>query len=148
MMALQRLQEACEKAKKELSSAQSSDTDLNLPFITADASGPKHLQMNISRSKFEELIDPIWWNAARRLSMQALEGCQVPALRDIDEDRVGRWIDTRPQSPSDVVKSIFGKEPQQGRESGRGRCRRCGHPRFECLGRRSQRMCCCWTSRR
>ena len=48
-MALQRLQEACEKAKKELSSAQS--TDINLPFITADASGPKHLQMTITRAQ-------------------------------------------------------------------------------------------------
>ena len=56
-MALQRLQEACEKAKKELSSAQASD--INLPFITADASGPKHLQMNITRAKFEELIDEL-----------------------------------------------------------------------------------------
>src|SRR6187431_2904646 len=54
-MALQRLQEACEKAKKELSSQSS--TDINLPFITADASGPKHLQFNISRSKFEQLVD-------------------------------------------------------------------------------------------
>ena len=51
-MALQRLQEACEKAKKELSSAQS--TDINLPFITADASGPKHLQMNITRAAVRE----------------------------------------------------------------------------------------------
>ena len=56
-MALQRLQEACEKAKKELSSAQASD--INLPFITADASGPKHLQLNITRAKFEELVDPL-----------------------------------------------------------------------------------------
>src|SRR5690606_8609538 len=54
-MALQRLQEACEKAKKELSSASSSD--INLPFITADANGPKHLQINITRSKFEQLVD-------------------------------------------------------------------------------------------
>ena len=54
-MALQRLQEACEKAKKELSSASS--TDINLPFITADASGPKHLQMTITRAKFEQLVD-------------------------------------------------------------------------------------------
>src|SRR5687767_5258960 len=54
-MAQQRLNEACEKAKKELSSANS--TDINLPFITADASGPKHLLMNITRSKFEQLVD-------------------------------------------------------------------------------------------
>src|SRR3954463_15519588 len=54
-MALQRLTEACEKTKKELSSAQS--TDINLPFITADASGPKHLQMAITRAEFEQLVD-------------------------------------------------------------------------------------------
>src|SRR5215217_8198010 len=54
-MALQRLTEACEKAKKELSSAQT--TDINLPFITADASGPKHLQMTITRAEFEKLVD-------------------------------------------------------------------------------------------
>src|SRR6186997_326857 len=55
VMALQRLQEACEKAKKELSSVP--QTDINLPFITADASGPKHLQVSITRAKFEELVD-------------------------------------------------------------------------------------------
>src|SRR5208283_5041209 len=54
-MALQRLQEACEKAKKELSQVQS--TDINLPFITADASGPKHLQLTVTRAKFEQLED-------------------------------------------------------------------------------------------
>jgi molecular chaperone DnaK len=54
-MALQRLQEACEKTKKELSSLQ--QTDLNLPFITADAAGPKHLQLTLTRSKFEQLVD-------------------------------------------------------------------------------------------
>ena len=57
-MALQRLQEACEKAKKELSSTAS--TDVNLPFITADSSGPKHLQLSISRSQFEELADDLF----------------------------------------------------------------------------------------
>ena len=56
-MALQRLQEACEKAKKELSTAQS--TDINLPFITADASGPKHLNINLTRAKFESLISDL-----------------------------------------------------------------------------------------
>ena len=61
---MQRLQEACEKAKKELSSAAT--TDLNLPFITADASGPKHLQMSITRSKFEQLVDPSSSVAAAR----------------------------------------------------------------------------------
>src|SRR5262249_41920806 len=65
-MALQRLQEACEKAKKELSSASS--TDINLPFITADASGPKHLQINLARSKVEELEDHL------------IERCRGPGL--------------------------------------------------------------------
>src|SRR5262249_11768041 len=54
-MALQRLKEAAERAKKDLS--QQATTDINLPFITADASGPKHLQMSLSRSKFEQLVD-------------------------------------------------------------------------------------------
>ena len=54
-MALQRLKEACEKAKIELSSAM--ETTINLPFITADQNGPKHLQMTITRTKFEQLID-------------------------------------------------------------------------------------------
>jgi molecular chaperone DnaK len=53
-MALQRLKEAAEKAKKELSSTQS--TDINLPFITADASGPKHLQYTLTRAKFEQMV--------------------------------------------------------------------------------------------
>ncbi|MCH7727347.1 MAG: Hsp70 family protein, partial [Planctomycetes bacterium] len=56
-MALQRLQEACEKAKRELSSVP--QTDINLPFITADASGPKHLQITVTRSQFEELVDDL-----------------------------------------------------------------------------------------
>src|SRR5438128_12421117 len=54
-MALQRLKEAAERAKKDLS--QATTTDINLPFITADASGPKHLQMSLSRAKFEQLVD-------------------------------------------------------------------------------------------
>ncbi len=66
-MSLQRLQEACEKGKKELSSVP--QTDLNLPFITADASGPKHLQMTITRAKFEELVDAL------------IERCRKPVLQ-------------------------------------------------------------------
>ena len=56
-MALQRLHEACEKAKKELSTVP--QTDVNLPFITADDSGPKHMQMTITRATFEELVDDL-----------------------------------------------------------------------------------------
>ena len=108
-MALQRLQEACEKAKKELSSAQA--TDINLPFITADASGPKHLQMNISRSKFEGLIDDLVERCKTPVN-QALKDAKLSAS-DIDEIvLVGG--STRVPKVQAMVKSIFGKEPHQG----------------------------------
>ena len=68
------LQEACEKAKKELSSA--STTDINLPFITADASGPKHLQMSITRAKFEQLVDPL------------IERCRGPLLKALSDAKL------------------------------------------------------------
>ena len=108
-MALQRLQEACEKAKKELSSLP--ETDINLPFITMDQSGPKHLTMKITRAKFEELIDPL------------VERCRTPVMRaledagmkpgDIDEIvLVGG--STRVPKVREVVQAIFGKEPHQG----------------------------------
>ena len=80
-MALQRLQEACEKAKRELSSVP--QTDLNLPFITADASGPKHLQMTISRAKFEALIDALV-ERCRKPLLQALQDAKLTP-REIDE---------------------------------------------------------------
>ena len=108
-MALQRLQEACEKAKKELSSAQG--TDINLPFITADASGPKHLQMNISRSKFEGLIDELVERCKTPVN-QALKDAKLSAS-DIDEIvLVGG--STRVPKVQAMVKSIFGKDPHQG----------------------------------
>jgi molecular chaperone DnaK len=108
-MALQRLQEACEKAKKELSSAQS--TDINLPFITADATGPKHLQMNITRSKFEELIDPLV-ERCRKPVLQALEDAKMKPS-EIDEIvLVGG--STRIPKVQALVKGIFGKEPHKG----------------------------------
>src|SRR4029078_6210283 len=80
-MALQRLQEACEKAKKELSSASS--TDINLPFITADANGPKHLQINITRSKFEQLVDHLI-DRCRGPLEQAMKDAKLQSS-DIDE---------------------------------------------------------------
>ena len=108
-MALQRLQEACEKAKKELSTAQASD--INLPFITADASGPKHLQMNISRSKFEGLIDDLVERCKTPVN-QALKDAKLSAS-DIDEIvLVGG--STRVPKVQAMVKSIFGKDPHQG----------------------------------
>lgn len=108
-MALQRLQEACEKAKKELSSAQASD--INLPFITADANGPKHLQINISRAKFEELIDPL------------VERCKVPVQQALKDAKLSpKDIDevvlvggsTRVPKVQAMVKGIFGKDPHKG----------------------------------
>ena len=109
-MALQRLREAAEKAKKELSTLQNSE--INLPFITADASGAKHLQMSITRSEFEKLVDSL------------IERCRIPvesALKDaklkpsdIDEVvLVGG--STRVPKVHDFVKKIFqGKEPHKG----------------------------------
>lgn len=80
-MALQRLQEACEKAKKELVSAQS--TDINLPFITADATGPKHLQLSITRAQFEQMCDALV-ERCRGPVVQALKDAKLDP-KDIDE---------------------------------------------------------------
>ncbi len=108
-MALQRLQEACEKAKKELSSAQS--TDINLPFITADASGPKHLQMNITRAEFEKMVDDLF-DRVRGPVLKALEDAKLKPA-DIDEVvLVGG--STRIPKVQELVKEIFGKDPHKG----------------------------------
>ncbi|HZZ29894.1 MAG TPA: molecular chaperone DnaK [Pirellulales bacterium] len=108
-MALQRLQEACEKAKKELSSASS--TDINLPFITADANGPKHLQMNITRSKFEQLEDALF-ERCRGPVLQALKDAKMEP-KDIDEVvLVGG--STRIPKVQELVQKMFGKEPHKG----------------------------------
>ncbi len=109
-MALQRLQEACEKAKKELSSSQS--TDLNLPFITADAQGPKHLQMSITRAKLEQLIDSLI-DRCRKPVEQAMKDAHLTA-KDLDEVvLVGG--STRLPKVQQVVKEMFGgKEPHKG----------------------------------
>lgn len=108
-MALQRLQEACEKAKKELSSVP--QTDINLPFITADATGPKHLQLTITRSKFEELIDPLL-ERLRKPVLQALEDAKLKPGQIDEVVLVGG--STRVPKVRDIVKSIFGKDPHQG----------------------------------
>lgn len=108
-MALQRLQEACEKAKKELSSAQ--QTDINLPFITADASGPKHLQMSISRVEFEKLVDPLV-DRTKGPVENALRDAKLSA-GDIDEVvLVGG--STRIPKVQELVKKIFSKDPHKG----------------------------------
>jgi molecular chaperone DnaK len=108
-MAMQRLQEACEKAKKELSTAQS--TDINLPFITADASGPKHLQMTITRAEFEKLCDPLI-ERCRGPVVQALKDAKLEP-KDIDEVvLVGG--STRIPKVQELVKKLFSKEPHKG----------------------------------
>ena len=108
-MALQRLREACEKAKCDLSTM--TQTDINLPFITADASGPKHLQMSMTRAKLEELSDPIV-ERARRPCEQALKDATMSA-KDIDEVvLVGGQ--TRMPKIQQLASEIFGKDPHKG----------------------------------
>ncbi|MBZ0201037.1 MAG: molecular chaperone DnaK [Ignavibacteriaceae bacterium] len=108
-MALQRLKEAAEKAKIELSS--SSSTDVNLPFITATQDGPKHLNITLSRSKFEQLIDDLV-QRTRIPCESAIKDAGLSAS-DIDEVIiVGGSI--RIPMVQDLVKKIFGKEPHKG----------------------------------
>lgn len=108
-MALQRLQEACEKAKKELSSAQS--TDINLPFITADANGPKHLQLNITRTQFEKLVDNLF-DRVRGPVLQALKDAKMEPGQVDEVVLVGG--STRIPKVQELVKEIFGKDPHKG----------------------------------
>jgi molecular chaperone DnaK len=108
-MALQRLQEACEKAKKELSSAQS--TDINLPFITADSTGPKHLQVTITRAQFEQMCDALV-ERCRGPVVQALKDAKLDP-KDIDEVvLVGG--STRIPKVQELVRKLFSKEPHKG----------------------------------
>jgi molecular chaperone DnaK len=108
-MALQRLQEACEKAKKELSSLP--QTDINLPFITISGGVPKHLQITITRSKFEELVDGLI-ERCRKPVMQALKDAKL-SPSEIDEVvLVGG--STRVPKVQKMVKDIFSKEPHKG----------------------------------
>jgi molecular chaperone DnaK len=108
-MALQRLREAAEKGKKELSSSQT--TDINLPFITADASGAKHLQMSITRAEFERLVDKL------------IERCREPvkkALADakLSPDQIDEVVlvggSTRVPKVQELVRNMFKKEPHKG----------------------------------
>ncbi len=108
-MALQRLKEAAEKAKCELSS--NLETEINLPFITADASGPKHLTMKLTRSKLEQLVDDLV-ERTKEPCQQALKDSGYSA-GDIDEViLVGGQ--TRMPKVQEIVKEIFGKEPHKG----------------------------------
>jgi molecular chaperone DnaK len=108
-MALQRLKEAAERAKKDLS--QQTTTDVNLPFITADASGPKHLQMSITRAKFEQLVDHLV-EKCRGPVLKALQDARLKPS-DIDEVVLVGGM-TRMPKIQWLVKDIFGKEGHKG----------------------------------
>src|SRR5689334_16292317 len=108
-LALQRLKEAAEKAKIELSSA--TQTEVNLPFITADASGPKHLTMKITRAKLESLVDELIQRTIAPVK-QALKDADVSANQIDEVILVGGM--TRMPKVQEVVKQLFGKEPHKG----------------------------------
>ncbi|MBI3187541.1 MAG: molecular chaperone DnaK [Gammaproteobacteria bacterium] len=107
-LALQRLKEAAEKAKIELSSSQ--QTDVNLPYITADASGPKHLNVKLTRAKLESLVD--------ELIQKTIEPCRI-AMKDAGltnadlDDVILVGGQTRMPKVQEIVKTIFGKEPRK-----------------------------------
>jgi molecular chaperone DnaK len=108
-MALQRLKEAAEKAKMELSSVM--ETEINLPFITADATGPKHLVKKLTRAKFEQLVDDL---------LQRTVGPTKQALSDagVDPRKIDEVVlvggSTRIPKVQQIVKELFGKEPHKG----------------------------------
>jgi molecular chaperone DnaK len=108
-MALQRLKEAAEKAKMELSTVM--ETDINLPFITADASGPKHLQMKLTRARFEQIVDDL---------LQKTVGPTKQALADagVDPSKIDEVVlvggSTRIPKVQQIVKDLFSKEPHKG----------------------------------
>jgi molecular chaperone DnaK len=108
-MALQRLREAAEKAKMELSSVM--ETEINLPFITADATGPKHMVKKLTRAKFEQLVDAL---------LQKTVGPTKQALADagVDPSKIDEVVlvggSTRIPKVQQIVKDLFGKEPHKG----------------------------------
>jgi molecular chaperone DnaK len=108
-MALQRLKEAGEKAKMELSTVM--ETDINLPFITADQSGPKHLQLKLTRARFEQLVDDL---------LQKTVGPTKQALSDagVDPSKIDEVVlvggSTRIPRVQQIVKDLFGKDPHKG----------------------------------
>ena len=141
-MALQRLKEAAEKAKMELSTVM--ETDINLPFITADATGPKHLQMKLTRAKFEQLVDDL---------LQKTVGPTKQALADagLDPSKIDEVVlvggSTRiPEGAGDRQGAVRqasrtkASTPTRSSRSAR-RCRRACSPA-------TSRTCCCSTSRR
>ena len=108
-MALQRLREAAEKAKMELSTVM--ETEINLPFITADQSGPKHLQKKLTRAKFEQIVDDLLQKTVGPVK-QALSDAGVPASSIDEVVLVGG--STRVPKVQEIVKDLFGREPHRG----------------------------------
>ncbi|MEZ5774779.1 MAG: molecular chaperone DnaK [Hyphomicrobiaceae bacterium] len=108
-LALQRLKEAAEKAKIELSSAQ--QTEINLPFITADKTGPKHLTMKLTRAKLESLVDDLI-EKTKGPCRQALKDARLQAAQIDEVVLVGGM--TRMPKVQAIVKELFGKEPHKG----------------------------------
>jgi molecular chaperone DnaK len=108
-LALQRLKEAAEKAKIELSSA--AQTDINLPYITADATGPKHLALKLTRAKFEAIVDDLIQKTIEPCR-KALKDAGVTAAQIDEVVLVGGM--TRMPKVQEIVKSFFGKEPHKG----------------------------------
>jgi molecular chaperone DnaK len=108
-MALQRLKEAAEKAKMELSTVM--ETDINLPFITADQTGPKHLQMRLSRAKFEQLVEDLLQKTVAP-TRQALSDAGLDTSKIDEVVLVGG--STRIPKVQSIVKELFGKEPHKG----------------------------------
>src|SRR6187455_2954593 len=108
-MALQRLKEAAEKAKMELSTVM--ETDINLPFITADATGPKHLQMKLTRARFEQLVDDLLQKTVEP-TKQALKDAGVDPSKIDEVVLVGG--STRIPKVQQIVKEMFGKDPHKG----------------------------------
>ncbi|APO65839.1 MULTISPECIES: molecular chaperone DnaK [Rhizobium] len=108
-LALQRLKEAAEKAKIELSSSQ--QTEINLPFITADASGPKHLTLKLTRAKLESLVDDLVQRTIAPCKAALKDAGVTPA--EIDEVVLVGGMSRMPKV-QEVVKQLFGKEPHKG----------------------------------
>ena len=108
-MVLQRLKEAAEKAKMELSTTN--ETDINLPFITADASGPKHLNTKLSRAKFESMVDDLI-EKSKKPCVQAMKDAGIKADQVHEAVLVGG--STRIPKAQELVKNLFGKDPHHG----------------------------------
>ena len=133
-LALQRLKEAAEKAKIELSSA--TQTEINLPFITADASGPKHLTLKLTRAKFEQLVDDLIQRTIEPCK-QALKDAGVSASQIDEVVLVGGM--TRMPKVIEAVKALLRQGAAQGRQPGRSRGHRRRHPGRRAAGRRQGR---------